>query len=42
MYLIDKQIVKTVMVYIDHNGHNHINNACTSQEEVTCFITVIG
>lgn len=41
MYLIDKELLKTAMAYIDHNRHDHIHNACTSQEAATCLIAVM-
>lgn len=41
MYLVVKELVKTVIAYIDHNSHGHNHNAHTSQEVATCLIAVM-
>lgn len=41
MYLIDKELIKTTMAYIDHNRHDHIHNGHISQEAATCLMVVM-
>lgn len=41
LYVFNKELVRTAMVYIDYNRLNR-NNACTLQEVATCLIAVVS